>query len=172
MARMSPEMLKNVMASAVEAKYRPEMKKLERALLLNLLDTAWKDHLLVMDHLKSGIGLVGYAQVDPKVEYKKEGMKTFEAMWDSVGERTTDLIYRMEQLDENFVGSTWSGGEARHDAAPPPSDIGDQQQGAIDGSQGDGKPKPIRNTEKKVGRNDPCPCGSGKKYKQCHGKRG
>ena len=172
LARMNPEMLKNFMAAAVEAKYRPEMQKLERALLLNLLDTAWKDHLLVMDHLKSGIGLVGYAQVDPKVEYKKEGMKTFEAMWDSVGERTTDLIYRMEQLDENFVGSTWSGGEARHDAAPPPSEMGDQQQGAIAGSQGDGKPKPIRNAEKRVGRNDPCPCGSGKKYKNCHGKKG
>ena len=52
-------------------------------MLLNLLDTAWKDHLLVMDHLKNGIGLGGYAQVDPKVEYKREGMKTFEAMWDS-----------------------------------------------------------------------------------------
>ncbi len=172
LARMSPEMLVNFMERAVEGKYRPEMQKLERALLLNLLDSAWKDHLLVMDHLRNSVGLRGYAQVDPKVEYKKEGMKTFEAMWDSVGERTTDLIYRMEQLDENFVGSTWSGGEARHDAAPPPSDIGDQQQGAIDGSQGDGKPKPIRRTEKHVGRNDPCPCGSGKKYKQCHGKRG
>ena len=172
MARMSPDMLINVMASAVEAKYRPEMQKLERALLLNLLDTAWKDHLLVMDHLRNSVGLRGYAQVDPKVEYKKEGMRTFEAMWDSVGERTTDLIFRMEQLDEGFVGSTWSGAEARHDAAPPPSEIGDQQQGAIDGSHGDGKPKPIRNAEKHVGRNDPCPCGSGKKYKQCHGKRG
>jgi preprotein translocase subunit SecA len=171
MARMNPDMLKNFMASAVEAKHRPEMQKLERALLLNILDTAWKDHLLVMDHLKSGIGLVGYAQVDPKVEYKREGMKTFETMWDSVGERTTDLIFRMEELDESFVGSTWSGGQARHDA-PPASDIAGQQQSAIDGSQGDGKPKPIRRTEKKVGRNDPCPCGSGKKYKNCHMKKG
>ena len=125
-----------------------------------------------MDHLKSGIGLVGYAQVDAKVEYKRQGMKTFETMWDSVGKRTTDLIFKMEQLDEGFVGSTWSGAEARHDAAPPPSEIGGQQQAAIDGTQGDGKPKPIRNSEKKVGRNDPCPCGSGKKYKNCHMKKG
>ncbi len=100
-------------------------------------------------------------------------MRTFEQMWDSVGERTTDLIFRMEQLDESFVGSTWSGAEARHDAAPPPSDIADQQQGghrwharrrqaAADPQCG----------SKSVGRNDPCPCGSGKKFKQCHGKRG
>ena len=171
MARMNPEMLKNFMTSAVEAKYRPEMQKLERALLLNLLDTAWKDHLLVMDHLRNSVGLRGYAQVDPKVEFKKEGMRTFEQMWDSVGERTTDLIFRMEELDENFVGSTWSGGEARHDS-PPPGDMGDQQQAAIDGTQTDGKREPIRNQGQRVGRNDPCPCGSGKKYKQCHMKKG
>ena len=124
MTRLNPEILKNFMASAVEAKYRPEMQKLERALLLNLLDSAWKDHLLVMDHLRNSVGLRGYAQVDPKVEYKREGMRTFEQMWDTVGERTTDLIFRMEQLDEGFVGSTWTGAEARHDAAAPPSDIG------------------------------------------------
>ena len=118
------------------------------------------------------LGLAGYAQVDPKVEYKREGMKTFDAMWDAVGERTTDLIFRMEELDENFVGSTWSGGEARHDEAPPASEIGGQQQSAIDGTPGDGKPKPIRRTGKPVGRNDPCPCGSGKKYKNCHMKKG
>jgi preprotein translocase subunit SecA len=166
MVRLNPEMLKNFMASAVEAKHRPEMQKLERQLLLNLLDSAWKDHLLVMDHLRNSVGLRGYAQVDPKVEFKREGMRTFELMWDAVGERTTDLIFRMEQLDEGFVGSTWTGGEARHDA-PPPSNIGDQQQSAIDATQSDGKPKPIRNQAQRVGRNDPCPCGSGKKFKNC-----
>ena len=145
MTRMNPEILKSFMASAVEAKYRPEMQKLERALLLNLMDTAWKDHLLVMDHLRDSVGMRGYAQVDPKVEYKREGMRTFEQMWDSLGERTTDLIFRMEQLDEGFVGSTWTGAEARHESAPPPSDIGAEQQAAIDGTQSEGKPKPIRN---------------------------
>jgi preprotein translocase subunit SecA len=171
MTRMDPAILTNFMTSAVEAKYRPEMQKLERALLLNLLDGAWKDHLLVMDHLRDSVGMRGYAQVDPKVEYKREGMRTFEQMWDTVGERTTDLIFRMEQLDEGFVGSTWTGAEARHEA-PPPSDIGTEQQSAIDGTQTDGKPKPIRNQGQKVGRNDPCPCGSGKKFKNCHMKRG
>ena len=77
----------------------------------------------------------------------------------------------MEQLDEGFVGSTWTGAEARHEA-PPPSDIGAEQQSAIDGTQNDGKGKTYRNKGQKVGRNDPCPCGSGKKFKNCHMRKG
>ena len=96
---------------------------MERALVLQLLDTAWKDHLLAMDHLRSSVGLRGYAQVDPKVEYKREGMRTFEQMWSSVGERVTDLIFRMEQLDEGFVGSTWTEAEAIHEDAPSAGEI-------------------------------------------------
>jgi preprotein translocase subunit SecA len=144
------------------------MQKMERTLLLEILDAAWKDHLLVMDHLRSSVGLRGYAQVDPKVEYKREGMRAFESMWDSLGGRVTDLIFRMEELDEGFVGSTWTGAQARHDEATPTSEIAEQQQAAIDGTQQDHKPQPIRNREQRVGRNDPCPCGSGKKFKNCH----
>ena len=87
---------------AVEDRYRPEIRRMERQLVLQILDTAWKDHLLAMDHLRSSVGLRGYAQVDPKVEYKREGMRTFELMWTAVGERVTDLIFRMEQLDETI----------------------------------------------------------------------
>ncbi len=159
--------LEYAVSMAIEDRYRPEMRKMERALLLQLLDSAWKDHLLAMDHLRSSIGLRGYAQVDPKVEYKREGMRTFEEMWKSVGERVTSLIFRMEQLDESFVGSTWTESEAIHQEAPPPSDIGEQQQEAIEGTQSDHKPEPIRNRQQRVGRNDPCPCGSGKKFKAC-----
>jgi preprotein translocase subunit SecA len=151
-------------------RFRPEMRRLERTLLLDILDAAWKDHLLVMDHLRSSIGLRGYAQVDPKVEYKREGMKTFETMWDSVGQRVTDLIYRVEQLNESFIGSTWKESEAKHDSAPSTSEIAQQQQAAIDGTQADHKPEPIRIREARVGRNDPCPCNSGKKYKHCCGR--
>ena len=96
---------------------------MERALVLQLLDTAWKDHLLAMDHLRSSVGLRGYAQIDPKVEYKREGMRIFEQMWTSVGERTTDLIFRMEQLDEGFVGSTWKESEAIHQDAQSAGEI-------------------------------------------------
>lgn len=167
MLRCSRERLKRHLTAAVEDLYRPEMRKMERALVLQLLDTAWKDHLLSMDHLRSSVGLRGYAQVDPKVEYKREGMRIFEQMWTSVGERTTDLIFRMEQLDEGFVGSTWKESEAIHQDAQSAGEIAAQQEAAIEGTEVDHKPQPIRNRQQRVGRNDPCPCGSGKKFKNC-----
>jgi preprotein translocase subunit SecA len=82
------------------------------------------------------------------------------------------LIFRMEQLDENFVGSTWVETAARHDEAQSTSEIANQQQAAIDASQGDVRIDPIRNRGQRVGRNDPCPCGSGKKYKVCCMRKG
>ncbi|MDZ7617675.1 MAG: SEC-C metal-binding domain-containing protein, partial [Patescibacteria group bacterium] len=167
MLGMEVKELRNEVIGAVEERYRPEMRRMERALLLQLLDTAWKDHLLAMDHLRSSIGLRGYAQVDPKVEYKREGMKLFDNMWTSTGERVTDLVFRMEQLDEGFVGSTWTEAEARHEDATSAGAIAQQQQAAIDGTQADHKPEPIRHHQARVGRNDPCPCGSGKKFKNC-----
>jgi preprotein translocase subunit SecA len=155
-------------SQVVEDHFRPEMRRMERALLLQILDTAWKEHLLAMDHLRSSVGLRGYAQVDPKVEYKREGMSLFENMWVSVGNYVTDLIFKMEQLDEGFVGSTWVESAAiKEEAGPAVSEIERQQQAAIAGTEADKKLEPIRNREPKVGRNDPCPCGSGKKYKQC-----
>ncbi|HEX4132189.1 MAG TPA: SEC-C metal-binding domain-containing protein [Pirellulales bacterium] len=158
--------------SAVEDRYRPEIRRMERSLVLQLLDTAWKDHLLAMDHLRSSVGLRGYAQVDPKVEYKREGMRTFELMWTAVGERTTDLFFRMEQLDEGFVGSTWVDSQAIHESRESTgvqASMDDDQQQAIANSDAAGaKLEPIRNRGEVVGRNDPCPCGSGKKYKNCH----
>jgi preprotein translocase subunit SecA len=172
MLHCTAERLERHLTAAVEDVYRPEMRKMERALVLQLLDTAWKDHLLAMDHLRSSVGLRGYAQVDPKVEYKREGMKIFEQMWQSVGERTTDLIYRMEQLDEGFVGSTWKESEAIHQDAQSTGEIAAQQEAAIEGTEVDHKPQPIRNRQQRVGRNDPCPCGSGKKFKQCCMKKG
>jgi preprotein translocase subunit SecA len=162
------EHLKNRQSAIVENHFRPEMRRMERSLVLEILDTAWKDHLLAMDHLRSAVGLRGWAQVDPKVEYKREGMRTFEVMWTSIGERVTDLIFRMEQLDPNFVGSTWKEATAIHEEAKSTTEIARQQQAAIDNSEGsDKKIEPIRNRGPKVGRNDPCPCGSGKKYKNC-----
>jgi preprotein translocase subunit SecA len=164
--------LEQTLGNAVEDRFRPEMRRMERALLLSLVDTAWKDHLLAMDHLRSSVGLKGWAQMDPKVEYKREGMRMFEAMWVSIAERTTDLIFRMEQLDEGFVGSTWVETSARHDDAQSSSEIASQQQAAIDATQGDQRVDPIRNRGMRVGRNDPCPCGSGKKYKSCCMRKG
>lgn len=151
----------------VEDHFRPEMRRMERALLLQILDTAWKEHLLAMDHLRSSVGLRGYAQVDPKVEYKREGMRIFDTMWVGVGNYVTDLIFKMEQLDEGFVGSTWVEGQAIKEDAPAATEIARQQEAAIQGTESEKKIEPIRNRDDKVGRNEPCPCGSGKKYKQC-----
>jgi preprotein translocase subunit SecA len=172
LAPMKRDELYRRLANAVEDKYRPEIRRMERSLMLQIVDTGWKDHLLVMDHLRSSVGLKGYAQLDPKVEYKREGMKFFENMWQAIGERTTDLIFRMEQLDEDFVGSTWVETSASHDDASS-SSIGQEQQDAIDASQGEAPAVTIRNRgNDRVGRNDPCPCGSGKKYKNCCRRKG
>jgi preprotein translocase subunit SecA len=167
LAKLDREAAARKVSQVVEDHFRPEMRRMERALLLQILDMSWKEHLLTMDHLKSSVGLRGYAQIDPKVEYKREGMALFENLWNSVGENVTNLIFKMEQLDENFVGSTWVESRAIKEEATPASEIERQQQAAIAGTEADKKLEPIRNLEPRVGRNDPCPCGSGKKYKQC-----
>jgi preprotein translocase subunit SecA len=167
LARLDREEAARKVSQVVEDHFRPEMRRMERALLLQILDSAWKEHLLAMDHLKSSVGLRGYAQVDPKVEYKREGMALFDNLWISIGNYVTDLIFKMEQLDESFVGSTWVEGTAIKEDARPASEIEQQQQAAIAGSEAEKKLEPIRNLGPRVGRNDPCPCGSGKKYKQC-----
>ncbi len=174
LAKLDRDEAQRRVSQAVEDKFRPEMRRMERALLLQILDSAWKEHLLAMDHLRSSVGLRGYAQVDPKVEYKREGMAMFDRMWDSVGAYATDMIFKMEQLDESFVSSTWTETEARHDSGPTATDLASDQRPADDPANRptDEKLDPIRNTAPRVGRNDPCPCGSGKKYKHCFGKPG
>jgi preprotein translocase subunit SecA len=161
--------LQRRVVTEIEDRYRPEIRRMERQLVLQIVDSGWKDHLLAMDHLRSAVGLVGYAQVDPKVEYKREGRKLFDQMWASIAQRVTDLVFRMEQLDERFVGSTWVEAKATHAQAPTTSEIARDQQQAIENSQQPGEPaiETIRNRGDRVGRNDPCPCGSGKKYKNC-----
>ncbi len=154
-------------SQVVEDHFRPEMRRMERALLLQILDSAWKEHLLAMDHLRSSVGLRGYAQVDPKVEYKREGMPLFDTMWISVGNYVTDLIFKMEQLDERLRRQHVVETAAIKEDAPAASEIERQQQAAIAGTEADKKLEPIRNREPRSRPQRPCPCGSGKKYKQC-----
>ena len=164
--------------NALDAKHRPEMREMEKVLLLQILDASWMEHLRAMDHLRSSIGLQGYAQIDPKVEYKREGMRIFAEMWNGIADRATDLIFRVEQFDPEFLsylGSRWKLDRAQtiHQSAEsqlaavrrPPAGIRRPQDAAIAGSQQstEKKKEPVRNVGKKVGRNDPCPCGSGKK---------
>ena len=145
---------------------RTEMQRMERAVLLQILDNAWKDHLLAMDHLRSSVGLRGYAQVDPKVEYKREGMRTFDLMWSGIDERVIDIVYRIEQVEEDALRSTWQETAAIHEDTPSAAQLEQPKRSFSDGSEA-GPIQPIRNSGQKVGRNDPCPCGSGKKYKNC-----
>jgi len=164
--------------SIAEMRFNPEMREMERSLVLQILDSIWKEHLLAMDHLRAGIGLMGYAQVDPKVAFKKEGMKIFAEMWGTVYARVSDLIFRMEQLDPGFVASIWKETETRKDEVAANSTISDfqrQQTETADGAGGEKKLEPIRNRGPvyqgpAVGKNEPCPCGSGKKYKLCCSK--
>jgi preprotein translocase subunit SecA len=171
-AALDRDELEEKLLGAVEDRFHPEMRRMERGVLLSIVDTAWKDHLLTMDYLRSAVSLKGYAQLDPKVEYKREGMRLFEAMWQSIGERSTDLVFRMEQLDEGFVRDTWNNAKAVHDEAQSARELAQQQQEMYDSGGGDGKIEPIRNRGRQVGRNDPCPCGSGKKYKSCCMRKG
>ncbi|MDO5580016.1 MAG: SEC-C metal-binding domain-containing protein [Planctomycetia bacterium] len=161
-------LIRDRLESVIEDRFNPEMRRVERYLILGILDAAWKEHLLVMDRLKSSVSFHGYAQMDPKVEYKRLGMQAFEQMWDSIYERVSDYVFRVEQLDENFISSTWVETEARHESLPS-NEIREQQDAAIEASQSH-KVETIRNRSARVGRNDPCPCGSGKKFKNCCGK--
>ena len=166
-------LVENRLESVIEDKYNPEMRRVERELILGVLDAAWKEHLLVMDHLKASVGFRGYAQVDPKVEYKREGMRVFEDMWDGIFERVTDYVYRVEQLDERFLNSVWTESEATHEAVSSTAvvdEIRNQQDAAVEMSKTH-KVETIRNKTERIGRNDKCPCGSGKKYKNCCGKK-
>jgi preprotein translocase subunit SecA len=162
---VTEEQARDVLWTAFVDRFRPEMKRMERSLLLNQLDNSWKNHLYTMDHLRQGIGLVGYAQIDPKTEYKRQGMKEFDSMWDALQDKVSDIVFRMED-DESFQESVWSIGAATH-ASGPTMDAFRQQQEGMANQQGPIKKEPIRNRNQRVGRNDPCPCGSGKKYKNC-----
>jgi preprotein translocase subunit SecA len=154
---------------------RYELTMLEQIVLLRIYDDGWKNHLYSMDRLKEGIGLRGYAERDPKIEYKREGFRMFQEMMSSIRENVTDMIFKVQIVDEASVRSVYQVSETRHADAtnaglsvePTP----DQQ--AAMRAQGTDTPQavqPIRRDVPKVGRNDPCPCGSGKKYKKCHGR--
>jgi preprotein translocase subunit SecA len=158
------EQARQVLWNAFDRKYRPEMRSMERSLLLNQLDTAWKNHLHAMDHLREGMRMMWVGQIDSKTEYKRQGMKEFESMWRGIEDKVTDAVFRMEEA-EGFQDSLWAIRATIHESAPRMTAADDGQMNA--GGEGK-KPEPIRNTREKVGRNDPCPCGSGKKYKNCH----
>ena len=184
------------------------MRHHERMIMLSVIDQQWKDHLLSMDHLKEGIGLRGYGQHDPLVEYKKESFEMFEAMLQRFQEDTVRYLYLMQILerppDAGSAGPQRGGPQEGGPAGQGPEPTGVPVQRGGDGNgrhpprmvstsaddleeafirrkrreleqarmAGAGDAQPVQQvirSQEKVGRNDPCPCGSGKKYKKCHG---
>ncbi|HNX26971.1 MAG TPA: SEC-C metal-binding domain-containing protein [Phycisphaerae bacterium] len=148
-----------------------ELAELERFVLLQIFDQSWKDHLLSMDHLKSAIGLRGYAEQDPKVAYKREGGKLFEEMFAGIREKLSSMIFKVRLASrEDELESVYQVSEQVHEQL---HGYGHLAQGAGQAAQQPGesqKIKQIVRQDVKVGRNDPCPCGSGKKYKKCCGR--
>ncbi len=132
-----------------------EFRQLERVVMLQTVDNLWKDHLFSMDHLKEGIGLRGYAQQNPLIVYKKEGFEMFNDMISRVKDETLGILFRI-QIEE----------PKKIDDLRQPK----EQKLAFSGGGEPEKPKPAQRKAKKVGRNAPCPCGSGKKYKKCCGR--
>jgi preprotein translocase subunit SecA len=140
----------------------------ERVIMLNIVDSQWKDHLLVLDHLKEGIGLRGYAQRDPLVEYKRESFDLFQAMLDRIDRDSIRFLWNLQVRAEAAPAR----GELRR--RMPRRDRLQYQHAtasAMAGANaaGDDRPRTVKHAGPRVGPNDPCPCGSGKKYKKCHG---
>jgi preprotein translocase subunit SecA len=165
-AKLSHDQLADTLVEKVKARYEEKeqlfgsqmMRWLERRIILDIVDTQWKDHLLSLDHLKEGIGLRGYGQKDPVVEFKKEAFTLFEDMMERIDRETLRYLYLIQPARPEDQAKEM---ERRQQRAQ-------QQMQLQTGPAPVEAPKPVR-AGAKVGRNDPCPCGSGKKYKKCCG---
>ncbi|WP_281190093.1 preprotein translocase subunit SecA [Vibrio diabolicus] len=149
------------------------LRNFEKSVMLQTLDTLWKEHLAAMDHLRQGIHLRGYAQKNPKQEYKRESFELFEGLLEAlktdvitvlsrVRVQQQEEVERMEEQRRAQAEEATRRAQAQHAAAQNPLSEGEESE--------EGSNQPMVRDERKVGRNEPCPCGSGKKYKQCHGK--
>ncbi|HXQ97189.1 MAG TPA: preprotein translocase subunit SecA [Candidatus Limnocylindrales bacterium] len=167
LAELSHDDLVEGLQKALHARYEekeklfgPEMMRwLERRIVLDVVDNQWKDHLLSLDHLKEGINLRGYGQKDPLVEFKKEAFTLFEDMMDRINSETIRYLFLVQPKQPEDEAREIERRQRRQQQTMQ------LQAGAATAAE---PPKPVR-TGAKVGRNDPCPCGSGKKYKKCHG---
>jgi preprotein translocase subunit SecA len=178
---LQPEaLLERIMAHATEA-YRQKVPsgadesfhQYERYVMLQILDAHWREHLAALDHLRQGIHLRGYAQKNPKQEYKREAFELFGAMVEAVKLEVIQTLTAVQIKTQDDIKPDDASHVENVRQVHPSSDGGALQAEAE--SNGEvavaeaPKPKPVR-VGQKVGRNDPCPCGSGKKFKQCHGK--
>ncbi|HDZ9243797.1 preprotein translocase subunit SecA [Vibrio cholerae] len=143
------------------------MRNFEKSVMLQTLDTLWKEHLAAMDHLRQGIHLRGYAQKNPKQEYKRESFELFEDLLESLKSDVITVLSKVrvqqqEEVERMEAQRRAQAEEAAHHAQA--------QHASADDAEQDESNQPMVRDERKVGRNEPCPCGSGKKYKQCHGQ--
>jgi preprotein translocase subunit SecA len=156
------EDLKTQVHEAYERKEKdlgPElMRFLEKNFMLQVIDHHWKDHLLAMDHLRDGIGLRGYGQKDPLIEYKREGYDLFAGMMERIKSDTIERLFLVQAVRES-----------ERPAPPPPILSRPQSKLTLNRGEEPVATQTVHRGDDKVGRNDPCPCGSGKKYKKCHG---
>ncbi len=167
-----------------EAEIEPaHLRYMERMLLLHTIDSKWKDHLYAMDQLKEGINLRSYAQRDPLVEYKRDGFEMFNIMYNSINQEVAELIFKIQpitpshkpvgvfsSLPQNLIHNEVS---SLSETALPPSSSSNNSSytpSLNSDTQSSSRPKPYRKSGPKIGRNAPCPCGSGKKYKKCCGR--
>ena len=175
-----PEERRERIGELAHAFLRRELTELERTVLLQIYDVTWKDHLYAMDQLRDTIGLRGIAQRDPVIEYKREGSRLFDDFLKNLREKVTDVIFRMRVASAGDMRNVYAGQEELFDAnesygvgdsaaarelqaapAAPAAEAAETEEAPLD---------PIVNAGPKIGRNDPCPCGSGKKYKHCCGR--
>ncbi|HTV58294.1 MAG TPA: preprotein translocase subunit SecA [Verrucomicrobiae bacterium] len=186
LAELNHSQLADVFVEKVKQRYDEKEKLfgpqvlrwLERRILLDIVDAQWKDHLLTLDHLKEGIGLRGYGQLDPLVEFKKEAFRLFEDLMERIDNESVRFLYLVRPAEPGQAPPQPSAPPPGASEATPNLAIARQldarqrrQQQNLQFQAGPAQaepPKPVR-AAAKVGRNDPCPCGSGKKYKKCHG---
>jgi len=163
--RISESALRQYQAK-VDAVSAEAMHYYERAMMLQSLDRHWREHLAALDHLRQGIHLRGYAQKNPKQEYKREAFELFSAMLDAIKREVTQALMNVQPPSEQDVAAV--------EAVPAPENVQYHHAGYEEAlaSPAQADAAPFVRDGQKVGRNDPCPCGSGKKYKQCHGKLG
>ena len=142
------------------------VRHFEKAVMLQVLDTFWKEHLAAMDYLRQGIGLRGYAQKDPKQEYKKEAFAMFTDMLDRIKHEIIGVLSKVQVRAESDVEAVENQRRSRSQMKYQHADPGNPDDKDTPANAN----RPVTRTGRKVGRNEPCPCGSGKKFKQCHGK--
>ncbi len=185
-AGMHEETLRARIVDEIESSYREKtakvgaetMRHFEKVVMLQVLDAQWKDHLANMDYLRQGIHLRGYAQKNPKQEYKREAFEMFSEMLDRIKQEVISLLSRVQVREEEDVAALEASRARQREMHYEHPDAQAQYGLGAAGAEAEPAPAPAVDTPvqpfvrggPKVGRNDPCPCGSGKKYKQCHGR--